>query len=117
MEIRFVKPEDCRQILDIYGQYINTSITFEYELPSEEDFAKRIEEISEIYPYLVLEENDKIFGYAYAHRLRERAAYQGLRSFRFTLTKILPQKVTVGFCMKNYWKSLNCKGLKQFTAA
>ena len=112
MEIRFVKPEDCRQILDIYGQYINTSITFEYELPSEEDFAKRIEEISEIYPYLVLEENDKIFGYAYAHRLRERAAYQWIAELSIYLDKNITSKGHGRILYEKLLEILKLQGLK-----
>lgn len=76
MKIRFVREEDCRALLDIYAQYIDTAITFEYELPSEEEFARRIRTISLEYPYLVCESEGKIVGYAYAHRQMERAAYQ-----------------------------------------
>ena len=46
MEIRFAKPQDCAELLKIYGQYIDTPITFEYVLPSCEEFAARITEIS-----------------------------------------------------------------------
>jgi Sortase and related acyltransferases len=76
MTIRFAKPEDCPALLEIYGQYINTSITFEYALPTEREFADRIALISSTYPYLVCEENNRIAGYAYAARHRDRAAYQ-----------------------------------------
>ena len=76
MEIRSAKPQDCAELLKIYGQYIDTPITFEYVLPPCEEFAARITEISADYPYLVCEENGKIVGYAYAHRFKERAAYQ-----------------------------------------
>lgn len=63
-------------MLDIYAQYIETTITFETVLPSEEEFSKRIENISVEYPWIVWEENGRVQGYAYAHRLHERAAYQ-----------------------------------------
>lgn len=76
MSIRFAALSDCRAMLDIYAQYINTTITFETVLPSEEEFSRRIETISGEYPWIVWEEDGKILGYAYAHRLHERAAYQ-----------------------------------------
>ena len=76
MHIRFAEVGDARALLDIYGQYMDTSITFEYRLPTEEEFAARIREISREYPYLVCEDGGGIVGYAYAHRQMERAAYQ-----------------------------------------
>jgi len=76
MRVRFVRPEDCPALLAIYAQYIHTDITFEYELPSREEFSRRIASFSGFYPYLVLEEEGRPVGYAYAHRIWERAAYQ-----------------------------------------
>lgn len=76
MEIRLAKEEDAAALLEIYGQYIDTTITFEYVLPSEEEFRRRIRETLMEYPYLVCEEHGKIIGYAYAHRAWERAAFQ-----------------------------------------
>ena len=67
MPIRLATSEDTKQILDIYSNYIDTNITFEYSLPSIEKFKKRIKNIIEIYPYLVYEKDEKILGYAYAH--------------------------------------------------
>ena len=76
MKLRFAVPEDAKALLAIYAQYIGTNITFEYSLPSEEEFAARIRSFTGIYPYLVCEDGGRIVGYAYAHRLQERAAYQ-----------------------------------------
>lgn len=77
MNIRFVTPEDSKALLSIYAQYIDTPITCEYRLPSEEIFKQRICTIMDDYPYLVCENDMKqIVGYAYAHRHMERAAYQ-----------------------------------------
>ncbi|MCD8381910.1 MAG: N-acetyltransferase family protein [Clostridiales bacterium] len=73
--IRLVRPSDAPALLAIYAQSIHTPVTFEYELPSLEAFRGRIREISARYPYLVLEEGGSVVGYAYAHRLRERAAF------------------------------------------
>ena len=38
MPIRLATSEDTKQILDIYSNYIDTNITFEYSLPSIEEF-------------------------------------------------------------------------------
>ena len=76
MGIRMATPADTADLLAIYGQYIDTSVTFEYVLPTEAEFAARIAGVLEAYPYLVWQEDRRILGYAYAHRHMERAAYQ-----------------------------------------
>lgn len=74
--LRFAVPEDAETLLAIYAPYIDTSITFEYELPSAAEFRRRIEDFSAEYPYLVHETDGVADGYAYAHRFAPRAAYQ-----------------------------------------
>ena len=76
MKFRPGSPEDGSQILEIYAQYINTPVTFEYTLPSGREFSRRIDDICRFYPYIVCEEENRIVAYAYAHRHMERAAYQ-----------------------------------------
>lgn len=76
MKIRVAQPEDAKALLAIYAQYIETPVTFEYTLPSEAEFRDRIVDTLQHYPYLVVEEEGRILGYAYAHALRERLAYQ-----------------------------------------
>lgn len=76
MKIRTVTPADASQLLYIYAPYIeNTSITFEYEVPTVEAFAERIRHTLEKYPYLAAEENGILAGYAYASAFKERDAY------------------------------------------
>ena len=75
MAFRFASIADSAALLQIYSQYIDTPITFEYALPTEAEFARRIEETSAQFPYLIWEEDGCAAGYAYAHPLRERAAY------------------------------------------
>ena len=53
MILRFVTPQDCPALLDIYAQYIDTGVTFEYDLPTREEFTARISGICRDYPYLV----------------------------------------------------------------
>lgn len=74
--IRMAEEKDAAALLDIYRPYIATTVTFEYEVPTVEEFTRRVRHTLEHYPYLLCEENGKVLGYAYAHRARERAAYQ-----------------------------------------
>lgn len=77
LEIRIAKKEDASRLLEIYAPYVKTTpITFEYEVPSLEEFQTRIETISESYPYLVAVVEGEIAGYAYATAFKSRAAYQ-----------------------------------------
>ena len=75
MGLRFAAEADSAALLGIYGQYLDTPVTFEYVLPTEAEFAARIRDIGGTYPYLVWEDG-RILGYAYAHRRAERPAYQ-----------------------------------------
>ncbi len=75
--IRFADENDAKEILAIYTPYVkDTTITFECIVPTLEEFKARINKISSIYPYLVCLIDNKIIGYAYASRQRERDAYQ-----------------------------------------
>ena len=75
-KIRTVQVSDAQAILKVYAPFItDTCISFEYVVPSMEEFTQRIASISAEYPYIVLEEDGVIVGYAYAHRYLERVAY------------------------------------------
>ncbi len=75
--IRNAVPEDAAALQAIYAPYVTDSvITFEYEVPTVEEFRGRIEKTMENYPYLVFELDGQPAGYAYASKFRERAAYQ-----------------------------------------
>lgn len=75
MTIRPATAADGAALRDIYAQYIDTAVTFEYILPSVAAFAGRIGETLRDYPYLVCERDGRPVGYAYAHRLSAREAY------------------------------------------
>ena len=76
MKVRMAAPQDAPALLKIYAPYVEkTAITFEYETPSEQEFAQRIAGILGRYPYLAIEEKDEIMGYAYASPFKGRAAY------------------------------------------
>ena len=74
--IRTVRESDIPDLLAIYAPYVlNTAITFEYEVPSVEEFQRRVQKTLLKYPYLVLVEEGKILGYAYASTYYDRRAY------------------------------------------
>ncbi|MBO4368827.1 MAG: N-acetyltransferase, partial [Desulfovibrio sp.] len=67
---------DVKSLLNIYSYYVkNTAITFEYTVPTEVDFSHRIEETCITHPWIVAELNGNLVGYAYAHQVKDRAAY------------------------------------------
>lgn len=77
MLIRPVQIQDTKAILDIYAPYIlNSAFTFETTVPSEQEFAERINTYTQKYPWLIAEDDGKIIGYAYAGKHRDREAYQ-----------------------------------------
>ena len=77
VNFRFVTAEDASKILEIYKYYIeNTTITFEYDVPTFVEFKERIKNTLLEYPYIVCEYKNEILGYAYAHKVWMRAAYQ-----------------------------------------
>ena len=74
--IRFATESDIPAILDIYGPYIlNTGISFEYTVPTQEEFTARFRHHTSYCPWLVWEEDGEILGYAYGAPAFERAAY------------------------------------------
>ena len=76
IRIRPAKPEDAEKLLAIYAPYVeHTAITFEYEVPSVEEFRSRIRHTLEKYPYLVAEEDGELLGYAYVGPFHDRPAY------------------------------------------
>ena len=75
--IRIATEADIPQMLRIYAPYIeNTTITFEYHVPTEEAFLERFRKLTVQFPWLVWEENGTILGYAYGSAPFERDAYR-----------------------------------------
>ena len=74
--IRIASPSDAPELLAIYAPYITkTAISFEYDVPSVEEFADRIRTTLEKYPYLAAESDGHIVGYCYVSILHGRQAY------------------------------------------
>lgn len=88
IKFRLAAPSDAARLLKIYGHYVeNTTVSFEYETPSEEEFKERIAEYSAEFPYIVCEINGNIEGYAYAHKYKARYAYRYAAELSVYLTE------------------------------
>ncbi len=74
--IRLATEADIPAILEIYGPYIlETAWSFEYTVPTVEEFTGRFRHHTHYGPWLVWEEAGRILGYAYAAPAFERAAF------------------------------------------
>lgn len=106
--IRTATIADAKNLLGIYKPYVEqTAITFEYEVPTEAEFSKRISDTLKRYPYLVAELDGEPVGYAYASPFKERAAYDWavetsiyvkMESKRMGIGKLLYEKLEA--CLK-----------------
>ena len=76
IRIRVATPDDAEALLALYAPYVTeTAISFEYTVPSLDEFRARIERTLANYPYLVAEFRGVILGYAYTSPFVGRAAY------------------------------------------
>ena len=74
--IRIANIKDVPEMLAIYAPYVeNTTVSFEYEPPTLEEFTRRFTTFTQQFPWLVWEEDGKILGYAYASAPFTRAAF------------------------------------------
>lgn len=77
INIRIAKISDADHLLEIYAPYVEeTAITFEYVVPTREEFEQRMRGILAKYPYIVAESAGTIIGYAYASAFHPRKAYE-----------------------------------------
>jgi len=74
--IRQIKTSDVPEILPIYNYHVqNTFVTFDIIPLTIEQYAKKVERISNEFPFLVYVEKNEILGYAYASKWRQKPAY------------------------------------------
>src|SRR4051812_49078465 len=74
--IRLASADDAAAVAAIYGPFCDsTVVSFEYAAPSTVEMTSRIAAITIQFPWLVLDDNGTVGGYAYASRHRDRAAY------------------------------------------
>jgi len=74
--IRVAEPSDAAGMVAIYALYVlHTSTSFEYDVPTVDEFSARIENGLRTLPWLVCEHDGSIIAYSYASHHRERRAY------------------------------------------
>jgi len=77
LSIRAAVASDITAITAIYAVEVTDFVnTYEYEVPSEAEMSRRMQDIlAHGYPYLAAELDGHVVGYAYASSFRSRAAY------------------------------------------
>ena len=75
--IRSATPDDAAALLAIYAPIVeSTTISFETQPPTLEEFTARIQKAVAKWAWLVAEQDGQCVGYAYGSMHRERAAYR-----------------------------------------
>lgn len=75
--IRLATPADADAVAAIYAPIVrDTAISFEAEPPSADEFRSRMREVGKMGPWLVLDDERGVAGYAYAGAFRARHAYR-----------------------------------------
>lgn len=75
--IRLAEACDADAIAAIYAPYcLETPVSFEEAAPTPDEMAARVARLTRQYPWLVLERDGGLLGYAYGGVHRERAAYR-----------------------------------------
>jgi L-amino acid N-acyltransferase YncA len=75
--VRDANESDAPACAAIYAPYVReTAISFENEPPTPAQMAERIAAATDKHAWVVLEERDRVVGYAYGAPHRERAAYR-----------------------------------------
>lgn len=77
--IRSIRKADIPACVKLYNHYVeNTTVSFELDPVTEEEFSARVESITQRYPYLVYEDDrtGEVLGYAYLSVYSVRLAYR-----------------------------------------
>ncbi len=117
MMIRYADADDAEKLLEIYSYYVlNTAISFEYTVPSVDEFRERINNTLKKYPYLVLEENGELLGYCYAGPFKTREAYKYSVENTIYLKKGLQKKGYGRILLEELERELSDKGFTNANA-
>lgn len=101
--IRTARLDDASKLVSIYRYYVEkTAITFEYEVPTVAEFRRRMGTTMQKYPYLVIEEDGVIQGYAYAGAFNPREAYDCRVNSRFICRIQREKAVWAAGCMRHW---------------
>lgn len=75
--IRQVEDKDISAIAAIYNEYVeHSTATFDTDKVTPTEMKLRAENIFPEFPYFVYENDGRVVGYCYAHKWKEKTAYQ-----------------------------------------
>lgn len=74
--VRIAARGDAEAMRAVYTPYVETPVTFDTVAPSRAEFTARMADAMVDYPCLVLEQDGRVVGFAYAHAQASRAAYR-----------------------------------------
>jgi phosphinothricin acetyltransferase len=116
VKIREAAASDAAAIAGIYNHYVlGTVVTFEEEPVSSDEIARRIEKVrSASLPWLVVEADGDVVGYAYAGPWHTRSAY---RFSVETTVYLAPAQVGRGIGSKLYGELLSTLQTRRIHAA
>lgn len=77
VRLRDAEAGDAARLAEIYDHYVReTVVTFEEEPVGADGMASRVQEIAARWPWLVIERDGRLTGYAYAAPWKSRSAYR-----------------------------------------
>lgn len=77
LRVRSADRADAAACAAIYATYvIDTATTFETAVPDAREMERRIMAALQYYAWMVLQDSDRVVGYAYAGPFKDRAAYR-----------------------------------------
>lgn len=77
VRVRDASEDDARACAAIYAPYVReTAVSFESEPPSPTQMTERIAAATRTHAWVVLEDDDRLVGYAYGGPYQKRAAYR-----------------------------------------
>ena len=115
--VRDVMIEDAKRLVEIYANYVlHTAVSFEYEVPSEDEFRSRIIKTTAKFPYLVCQIDDKVVGYIYAGEYSSRSAYAWTATTSIYLDKDYRRMGLGSLLYKEIIPKLQAMGIKNLLA-
>lgn len=117
LKIRDAQLKDAERLVEIYSHYVlNTAVSFEYKVPTVDEFKERIRKVKSKFPYLVCEKGGVIVGYVYASAYSERAAYRWTVSTSIYVDKNYRRQGIGTFLYANLEERLKKLGIKNILA-
>ncbi len=107
--IRLARLEDAPAIRAVYAPAVATPISFELEVPPEQEMRNRIAKTLVHYPWLVCEQGGRVLGYAYGSRHRQRAAYDWSAEVSVYVDQSSRRKGVARALYRTLLKALGCQ--------